>query len=68
MPDRDVAMIKDLIYYQYAQIKMRTALHAPDVLINGEELAQLMIDHDSGVPPAMKYEVKRCDNDYYGEE
>jgi restriction endonuclease Mrr len=36
--------------------------------IDGEELAQLMIDHDSGVSPVIKYEVKRCYNDYYREE
>ena len=30
MPDRDVTTIKDLIYYQYAKIIARSALHAPD--------------------------------------
>jgi hypothetical protein len=30
MPDRDVTTIKDLIYYQYAKITARSALHAPD--------------------------------------
>jgi len=28
MPNRDVATIKDLIYYQYAKIIARSALHA----------------------------------------
>ena len=30
MPDRDVTTIKDLIYYQYAKIIARSALHAQD--------------------------------------
>ena len=30
MPDRDVRTIKHLIYYQYAKIIARSALHAPD--------------------------------------
>ena len=30
MPDRDVATIKDLIYYQYADIIAPSALHVPD--------------------------------------
>ena len=30
MPDRDVTTIKDLIYYQYAKIIARSALHALD--------------------------------------
>ena len=30
MPDRDVTTIKDLIFYQYAKIIARSALHAPD--------------------------------------
>lgn len=38
------------------------------VLIDGEQLAQFMIDHDLGVSPVTKYEVKRIDNDYFGEE
>ena len=30
MPERDVTTIKDLIFYQYAKIIARSALHAPD--------------------------------------
>ena len=30
MPDRDVTTIRDLIFYQYAKIIARSALHAPD--------------------------------------
>jgi len=38
------------------------------VLIDGEQLAQLMIDYNLGVVPQIAYEVKRLDNDYFGEE
>jgi restriction system protein len=35
------------------------------VLIDGEQLAQLMIDHEIGVTTSRKYEVKKIDNDYF---
>ncbi|MBK6754864.1 MAG: restriction endonuclease [Flavobacteriales bacterium] len=38
------------------------------VLIDGEELTQLMIDHDLGVTPQRTYSVKRIDGDFFGEE
>lgn len=38
------------------------------VLIDGEQLAQLMIDHDVGVTPVASYVVKRIDLDYFGDE
>ncbi|WP_460924554.1 restriction endonuclease [Pontibacter brevis] len=38
------------------------------VLIDGEQLAQYMIDYNLGVTPVSKYEVKRLDIDYFGEE
>jgi restriction system protein len=38
------------------------------VLINGEQLAALMIDHDIGVTTAATYHVKRLDNDYFAVE
>lgn len=37
------------------------------VLIDGEQLAQLMIDHDVGVSTASVYEIKRIDSDYFTE-
>ncbi len=37
------------------------------VLIDGEQLAQLMIDHDIGVATAATYSVKRIDSDYFSE-
>lgn len=38
------------------------------VLIDGEQLAQFMIDHNIGVTPVANYEVKRIDSDYFSEE
>lgn len=38
------------------------------VLIDGEQLAQLMIDNNLGVTVTNAYEIKRLDSDYFGEE
>jgi restriction system protein len=38
------------------------------VLIEGEELANLMIDYGIGVATTVSYEVKRIDSDYFAEE
>ncbi|MGB4611435.1 MAG: restriction endonuclease, partial [Methanothermobacter thermautotrophicus] len=38
------------------------------VLIDGDELAQLMIDHDVGVSKGTSYEIKKIDTDYFSEE
>lgn len=38
------------------------------VLIDGEQLAQLMIDHGIGVTEVASYAVKRVDSDYFEEE
>jgi restriction system protein len=37
------------------------------VLIDGEQLTQLMIDHDIGVSTASIYEIKKVDSDYFTE-
>lgn len=37
------------------------------VLIDGEQLTQLMIDYNLGVTAQQTYEIKRMDNDYFGE-
>lgn len=37
------------------------------VLIDGEQLAQLMIDYNLGVSMQRTYELKRIDSDYFGE-
>jgi len=38
------------------------------VLIDGHQLAQLMIDHNLGVNTLQTYEVKKLDSDYFSEE
>jgi len=38
------------------------------VLIDGEQHAQLMIDHNVGVTPIQNYEIKRIDSDYFTED
>lgn len=38
------------------------------VLIDGEKLAQHMIDHNLGVSPMASYEIKKIDSDYFTEE
>ena len=38
------------------------------VLINGEHLAQLMIDYNLGCTTQQIYELKKIDSDYFGEE
>jgi restriction system protein len=36
--------------------------------IDGEKLAQLMIDYDIGVVKTASYEIKKIDSDYFAEE
>jgi len=38
------------------------------VLIDGVQLAQLMIDYNLGCTPLQAYDVKKIDNDYFSEE
>jgi restriction system protein len=38
------------------------------VLIDGEQLAQLMIDYNLGCATQQIYELKNIDSDYFGEE
>ena len=38
------------------------------ILIDGERLAELMIDHNVGVSDRETYAVKRIDGDYFGED
>lgn len=49
--------------YEYAS-RIETKI----VLIDGQELAQHMIDHNIGVTPVSTYEIKRIDTDYFTEE
>ena len=43
-------------------------IEAKVVLIDGESLAQMMIDHNVGVSTVGTYEVKKIDSDYFSEE
>ena len=38
------------------------------ILIDGDRLAQLMIEHGVGVSPVASYDVKKVDSDYFTEE
>ena len=38
------------------------------VLIDGEKLARLMVQHDIGVRMRVRYEIKRVDEDYFDQE
>ncbi len=38
------------------------------VLIDGEQLAQFMIDHGIGVTEVASYTIKKADLDYFGDE
>lgn len=38
------------------------------ILINGEQLAELMIDYNIGVRPKTQYEIKEIDEDYFEEQ
>ena len=38
------------------------------VIIDGEQLAQLMIDYNLGCTTQQIYELKKIDSDYFGEE
>ena len=38
------------------------------ILIDGLELANLMIEYNLGVAPSHNYELKKIDSDYFEEE
>ncbi len=35
------------------------------ILIDGQVLAELMIEHNVGISPVSKYEIKKIDSDYF---
>jgi restriction system protein len=45
-----------------------TRIERKIVLIDGQQLARLMIDHNVGVSPSQTYVVKKADPDYFEEE
>ena len=38
------------------------------ILIDGNQLAEYMIEHDVGVSVEKTYEIKRVDSDYFAED
>jgi restriction system protein len=46
----------------------RTGASPRVILVDGERLAALMIDHNVGVSDRETYVVKRVDNDYFGDD
>jgi restriction system protein len=38
------------------------------ILVDGRELAELMLDHDVGVGQSTRYEIKKIDEDYFADE
>jgi restriction system protein len=55
----------------FSEPAKRNAASVPQLklsLIDGEELAKLMIDYDLGVAPEATYELKRIDSDFFVEE
>jgi restriction system protein len=56
---------------KFAEPARRAAAASPQhriVLIDGDRLAQLMIDHDLGVAPTATFVVKRVDSDFFSDE
>jgi len=49
-------------------IDYASSIHTKIILIDGEKLARLMIEHNVGVSTAQVYEVKKIDTDYFTEE
>ena len=46
-------------------VAFAAAIDSKIVLIGGEELVALMIDHNIGVTSVASYEIKRIDTDYF---
>jgi restriction system protein len=43
-------------------------VHQKVILVDGERLADLMIEHNIGVAISHSYEIKQIDSDYFGQE
>jgi len=61
-------MITTSQFSKDAKDYVKTIQQPKIVLIDGEQLAQFMIDHDIGVADVATYRVKKVDLDYFGEE
>jgi restriction system protein len=43
-------------------------VHQKVILIDGDRLADLMIEHNIGVAPFHSYEIKPIDSDYFDQD
>ena len=48
--------------------KSRKDVHQKVILIDGDRLADLMIEHNIGVAPFHSYEIKPIDSDYFDQD
>jgi restriction system protein len=49
-------------------INFAKSIDSKIILIDGQTLASLMIDHNVGVSPTASYEIKKIDSDYFSED
>jgi len=55
-------------YFTEGAIQYVKKIESKIILIDGEQLAQLMIDYGVGVSKVTSYEIKKIDSDYFTEE
>lgn len=61
-------MITTSTFSQHAREYANNTENLKIILIDGEQLAQLMMDYDVGVTEESRYIVKKIDLDYFGDE
>lgn len=69
-PSRTARQQRRLHYYLGLQqaVEYANSVTPRVILVGGEELARLMIDHGVGVSVSTRYDIKRVDLDYFGVE
>ena len=55
-------------YFSDEAVQYAQKVDSKIILIDGEELCKLMIDHDIGVSQIISYNIKRIDSDYFSDE
>ena len=55
-------------YFTEDAIQYAKKVESKIILLDGNELCKLMIDHDIGVTRMASYDIKRIDSDYFSEE
>ena len=61
-------LVEDIGEYQTWSAESGPTRILRGCIIDGDTLAQLMIDFNVGVAPIASYEIKRIDSDYFTEE